>query len=243
MTVPRRRTRARRGDGDLLRADLLRAAEDLLVEAGDSSGVTLRGVALRVGVTTPSVYLHFADKAALVDAVCLSVWDELGRRMDASAAGAPDPFEALRRRGMAYVRFGMDHPVQYRVLMMQPPPPGGPAAAGAEAEAARDCFAHVLEAVAACVGVGVFHGDPKPLALSLWAAAHGAVSLLISKPDFPWPADLDAFVDGCIRMAGMGLAVMSRVPSEHHTHDPRRLAGQLDGLVARLHTDREGDLA
>ncbi len=242
------RTRARRGDGDLLRGELLRVAEELLVEAGDSSGVTLRGVAERAGVTTPSVYLHFADKAALVDAVCLSVWHRLGRRMDEAAADAPDPFDGLRRRGMAYVRFGLDHPVHYRVLMMQPPQPA--ATGGAAAVAARDCFAHLLDAVAACVRVGVFRGEPEPLALSLWAAVHGATSLLISKPNFPWPDDLDGFVDGCVRMAGMGAAVLSRLAVGEHLPHAHRLAGELDTLVAGLAwssdeptTDENGELA
>lgn len=227
------RTRARRGDGDLLRGELLRAAEELLVEAGDSSRITLRAVAKRARVTTPSVYLHFTDKAALVDAVCLSVWHKLGRRMDEAAADAPDPFDGLRRRGMAYVRFGLDHPVHYRVLMMQPPPPA--ATGGAAAVAARDCFAHMLDAVAACVRVGVFRGEPEPLALSLWAAVHGVISLLISKPNFPWPDDVDGFVDDCVRMAGMGAAVVSRVPAGEGRPGARGLARQLDTLVAGLH--------
>lgn len=206
-TEPRPRKRAARGEGDVLRTELLSAAEELLVEAGDESALTLRAVARRVGVTTPSVYRHFADKATLVEAVAHQGWGELGRRMDAAAAEADDAFEALRRRGVAYVRFGLDHPVHYRLLMMRPPPLGSPDAGVA---AASECFEHMVDGVQAVVEVGIFVGDPRTLALGLWAAVHGVVSLLVAKPHFPWPADIDGFVDRAVRMAGMGTAVVSR---------------------------------
>jgi AcrR family transcriptional regulator len=229
VTAAPRRTRARRGDGELLRADLLGVAEQLLVEAGEAA-VTLRAVAARAGVSTPSVYLHFADKAALVDAVALSVWGQLARLIATAAATSPDPFEALRLRGLAYIRFGLAHPVQYRLLMMRPPVPG---AEDAELAAASDCFCHVVAGARACVDAGVFLGDPTALALGLWAACHGCVSLLIAKPQFPWPADLDAFIEDTVRMAGMGTAVMSRLvgPPRPVSHV---LPGQLDALAHHL---------
>ncbi|WP_161500852.1 helix-turn-helix domain-containing protein [Embleya scabrispora] len=83
----RSRARARPGDGALLRGEILAAATALLDEAGDESALTLRAVAARAGVTTPSVYLHFANKRELVDAVCLAVWEDLGRRMRDAGRG------------------------------------------------------------------------------------------------------------------------------------------------------------
>nr|MDT0665173.1 helix-turn-helix domain-containing protein [Micromonospora sp. DSM 115978] len=116
--TPKPRRRAGRGEGGKLAEEILLAAEQLLVEAGTEDAVTLRAVAERVGVTTPSVYLHFADKAALLDAVCLKAWADLEATMAAAGAGATDPFEVLRRYATAYVRFGLAHPVQYRLLLM-----------------------------------------------------------------------------------------------------------------------------
>ncbi|MFI6908945.1 TetR/AcrR family transcriptional regulator [Nonomuraea sp. NPDC050394] len=113
------RTRARRGEGALLREDILRAAEDLLAGSGTEEALTLRAVATRAGISTPSVYLHFADKEALLEAVCLRVWDELARLFRENDHG--DPFRALGRCGRAYARFALAHPVQYRVLLMKPP--------------------------------------------------------------------------------------------------------------------------
>ncbi|MEV5495864.1 TetR/AcrR family transcriptional regulator [Nonomuraea fuscirosea] len=219
-----RRVRARRGEGALLREEILRAAEGLLTEAGTEDALTLRAVARRAGVSTPSVYLHFADKDALVEAVCMRVWDELGRLFTGNLGG--DPFLALGRCARAYARFALDHPVQYRVLMLRP------SAAPGVPPAAETAFRHMVAAVAACVETRVFEGDPEELALGLWSAVHGCVSLLIAQPAFPWPRDREALIDHIVRQAGFGAAVYSRLPG---TLPPsKELAARLDEFGARL---------
>lgn len=197
-----RRTRARRGEGGRLREELLDAAERLLVDAGSDDALTLRAVAAAAGVSTPSVYLHFADREALLEAVCIRVWGELETLFH--EAGGEDPFQSLGRFGLAYARFAIDHPVQYRVLLMRP--------AIHENEAADACFRLMTEAVSACVDSGLLQGDPRTLALQLWSAVHGAVSLIIAQPHLPWPEDLDEFIHGVVRMAGLGAAVHTRIP-------------------------------
>ncbi|MFI6297030.1 TetR/AcrR family transcriptional regulator [Nonomuraea sp. NPDC050790] len=224
------RTRARRGEGALLREEILRAAEDLLAESGAEEALTLRAVAARAGVSTPSVYLHFADKEALLEAVCLRVWDELGRLFRENDHG--DPFRALGRCGRAYARFALEHPVQYRVLLMRPPlseREAVPAAAAA-------CFGHMVAVVERCVESGILRGDPRRLALTLWSSVHGCVALVLAQPDFPWP-DVDELVDQAVVVAGFGSAMLSRVPP---TGIPAsaELAGDLDELAERLRRRR-----
>lgn len=119
------RVRANPGMGAGLREEILLVAEQLLIESGGDDGMTLRSVAQRVGVTTPSLYRHFPDKEALVGAVCIRVWDELTESMQRAALQNPDPFQALSAAGRAYVQFGLDHPVQYRLLLMRPGRPAG----------------------------------------------------------------------------------------------------------------------
>ena len=94
------------------------AARDLLAETGSDDAVSVRAVAERVGVSTPSIYLHFADKDALIDAVCEEVFTELGTAMEEAAQGADDPFDSLRQRGLAYVQFALDNPEHYRIVQM-----------------------------------------------------------------------------------------------------------------------------
>jgi len=179
----------------------------LLAETGDESAVSLRAVAERVGVSVPSIYLHFADKRALIDAVCSQVFDELDRRLRAASEGTQDPLQALRAQGNAYVHFALENPEHYRVVMMQAHEPGPSAV---DTLAASGAFSYLVQSVRACQDVGLLEGDPVELGLSLWAAAHGVAALLVAKPYFPWP-DTDAFVDRTVCMAGLGLAVASRV--------------------------------
>ncbi len=201
------RRRAPRGRGAELRGEVLRAAMDLLTETGDEGAVSVRAVAQRVGVSVPSIYLHFADKRALIDAVCGEVFEALHQRLRAAAEQAADPFAALRAQGNAYVHFALENPEHYRVVMMQAHDPGQEAV---DSTVASGAFGYLVESVQACLDLGILEGDPVELALGLWAAAHGVAALLVAKPYFPWP-DVDGFVDRTICMAGLGLAAGARV--------------------------------
>jgi AcrR family transcriptional regulator len=158
-------------------------------------------------VSVPSIYLHFADKQALLDAVCEEVFEQLHVRLREAGEAGDDPLDALRRQGNAYVHFALDNPEHYRIVMMQSHEQG-PAAT--DELIATGAFGYLVESVRACVEADVFEGDPVELALSLWAATHGVAALLVAKPYFPWP-DRDAFVDRTVCMAGIGLAAASRL--------------------------------
>jgi len=183
---------------------------DLLAETGDEQAVSVRAVALRAGVSVPSIYLHFADKQALLDAVCEQVFEALHVRLQAASEGAADPFAALRAQGNAYVHFALENPEHYRIVMMAK---HTPTAEAADRAIAGGAFGHLVESVRQCTELGVYTGDPVEVALGLWAAAHGVAALLIAKPYFPWP-DVDGFVDRTICMAGLGLAAAERVPRD-----------------------------
>ncbi|MFD8495557.1 TetR/AcrR family transcriptional regulator [Amycolatopsis sp. NPDC059657] len=219
-----KRVRARRGDGALLRDDLLRVAEELLIATGSEEGVTVRAVAQSAGVTAPSVYRHFADKEALVEAVCLRVWTELTERMCATAEDSTDPFDRLSRAARVYLGFALEHPVQYRTLITR-------RATGPEAAAAiSECLQHFVDTVSACVDAGFLRGDPLVLTASLWSAVHGCASLLIAQPRSHWPADTEAVIDQTVRMAVFGSALSSRLAV---TPAAEELAAGLDELTGR----------
>jgi AcrR family transcriptional regulator len=199
-----RRTRARRGEGEKLREQVLEVAERLLVETGDEEAVTIRAVADGVGVTPPSVYLHFADKDELLFAICERHFAHLDRVTEDAAAGSKDLLEALALRGKAYIRFGIEHPEQYRILFMRKP---SHTPEDFRVDRLRDAaaFDHLVEHVSKCIQAGLIEGDPLTVSLGLWATVHGLTSLLISKPDFPWP-DVDAISDHVCRTAIAGLS-------------------------------------
>ena len=203
------RPRSARGKGAELRGELLRAAMDLLSETGEEDAVSLRAVAQRVGVSVPSIYLHFADKQALLDAVCEEVFAALDAQMQAAAVEGTDVFDALRLQGIAYVHFAIANPEHYRIVLMrkhESPSNGDPA----DLMMATGAFAHFVASVQDCVDAGVLEGDARQLALQLWAAAHGVAALLVAKPYFPWPS-LDDYIEQVVRMAGMGIAATSRL--------------------------------
>lgn len=198
-----KRQRAKRGEGDKLRAQILEAANDLLIETGDQEAVSIRAVADRVGVTPPSIYMHFEDKNELLFAVCEQHFNELDRVVQRAAGGVTDPLEALQRQGRAYVQFGLDNPEQYRILFMSKPA-AAPDGFQEERLKGSSAFNHLVEAVENAVEAGVFKGDPITIAICLWVSVHGITSLLLSHPNFPWP-EREALIDSVLAAPMFGL--------------------------------------
>ena len=180
MTVERlRRRRSPRGSGEQLRAEILAAATELLLESGDESAVSIRAVANRVGVTPPSIYIHFADKDTLIDEVVAQYFTRLDEVMRAAGAEHEDSWEAAHAQGMAYVRFAVENAELYRVATMKV------CAEGTDADAVlgQSAFVHFAETIERLMDEGfVDKGDPTPVVLELWTAAHGVAALMIAKP-------------------------------------------------------------
>jgi AcrR family transcriptional regulator len=199
-----RRTRARRGEGEKLREEILDATERLLVEAGSVKAVSIRDIAETVGCTPPSIYLHFEDKNALVFAVCERIFESLENVSRAARESVSDPVEAVRRCGRAYVRFGLEHPEQYRILFMSR---GQDSISPLLLDRLRRAsgFNLVVDAAQRCVDGGMFpEDDAFFLACGLWSAVHGITSLMIAKPWFPWPQG-QRLIDHCIETHCEGL--------------------------------------
>jgi AcrR family transcriptional regulator len=204
VTPATKRARARRGEGELLRTEILAAAENLLIQTGDEGAVSIRAIADAAGVTPPSIYLHFADKTELLAAVCEARFQDFDRYLEEASAGIDDPLEALRARGQAYVRFGLENPEHYRILFMTRPGAERPPR-GVEDLPGMTAFSHLVEDVARGMDAGVVTaGDPFLVATGLWSNVHGVTSLLIARPDFPWP-DLDRLMDHVLGVAVRGL--------------------------------------
>ncbi len=199
-----RRTRARRGEGDRLRAEILGAAERLLIDTGDESAVSIRAVAKAVGVTPPSIYLHFADRNDLIFAVVEEQFGHLHDVMEAAAAGVADPVERIRLRGRAYVDFGLANPEHYRLLMMGRPD-CTPERFVDERLGSTSAFECVVDDVREALDRGLLRfDDPITVSCGLWMIVHGITSLLISKPEFPWP-DTAKLIDHVLSVYSNGL--------------------------------------
>lgn len=196
-----RRRRAQRGSGEQLRPEIVAAAKGLLAKAERADDVSVRAVADAVGVTPPSIYLHFADKNELIAAVVADVFEELDAAMLSAAEGLTDPMERLRAFGLAYVNFALTHPEHYRLAAMDPCP-----MPEVDRVLQSSGFEHLHQTVIECMQTGVFEQtDPLPVTLHMWSAAHGIASLMIVKPFLPW-GDVDALVDRVLCSAALGHA-------------------------------------
>jgi len=188
---PLRRRRAARGSGERLRDEILDATTDLLKETGHAKSVSIRLVAQRVGVTSPSIYLHFADKDALLHAVCARYFERLDEVMQKVAEDQPTTVDRLRAQGMAYVRFALQTPELYRIATMSEPQPGS----DVDMTLNSSAFVHLRDSVQRLMDEGTYPpGDVTVAALELLTVAHGLAALLISRPYLPF-GDVEVFVD------------------------------------------------
>lgn len=198
-----RRARSPRGTGDQLRCEILNAARELLARTGSAELMSIREIARQVGVSAPSIYRHFADKDALIDAVLAQVMENMAAALEQAGVGVTDPLELLRQQGLAYVRFAREHPAQYRMSTTI----HEARAVQVDQVLGSAAFAHLGRAVQGCMDAGIFAaGDPIPVMLEMWAAAHGIASLLIAKPNLPW-GDAEKATDNVLRAACIGHVV------------------------------------
>jgi len=193
-----------------LRDEILDAATELLLDTGDAAAVSIRSVAEHVGVTPPSIYLHFADKTALLDAVCCRYFEKLDEEMQAMAAAYTSAIEVLRAQGMAYLRFALKTPVLYRIAMMGHGQPGSDVDIALNSSA----FGHLRATVQALIAEEIYPpGDPTTLALELWTAVHGIAAMFVSRPYLPW-GDMEEFADRVMRSVCCGQVLAGAIASD-----------------------------
>ena len=219
-----KRRRAPRGSGEQLREEILDATTELLLETGHAKAVSIRSVAQRVGVTPPSIYLHFADKDTLLDAVCARYFEKLDEEMQRLAADQPSTIDVLRAQGLAYVRFAIKTPELYRIATMGESRPGSDVDFALNSSA----FVHMRTSVEALITEGIYPpGDVTTLALELWTVAHGISALLTSRPDLPW-GDAEAFADRVMRSICIGQIVSGSLGPDV---PPREGIAMLKGML------------
>ncbi len=151
---------------------LIEAALVLILERGGPS-FSLRELAAKVGVTHPSVYRHFKDKAALLDALMRHGFDELRRYQRVEQGRAPQtPLEQLMALARAYIRFAQDN-AGFFSLMFGNAPVQDDKASGRSAFN-RDALAALLRAIQRCQEAGILiPGSPLRIAGFLVLAPHG----------------------------------------------------------------------
>jgi AcrR family transcriptional regulator len=175
-----------------LRRKILSAARELFVTEGYEK-VSMRKIARKIEYSPTTIYHHFRDKAELLDCVCRESQLGLLRTVEGLASTQSEPVELLRQYAFAYARFGLEHPEDYKLMVILRPQyqKGLGIEKGSVIEKLMD---HLNAAVSACVQQKHFLPvDEATTGQAVWAAVHGVVSLLIGYPDFPW-TDRDQLV-------------------------------------------------
>jgi AcrR family transcriptional regulator len=170
-----------------LRQEILDAASELFVKEGYEN-VSMRRIADKIEYSPTTIYLHFKDKAELLEQVCQETFSRLSQHLARILEQPGDPLERLRRGLIAYVHFGLDNPHHYRASFMMPKPEGfdqtkyvQPDSPGIQA------FDFLRRCVFDCISAGKLHSkDAELISQTLWCGTHGVTSLLITHQAFPW---------------------------------------------------------
>ena len=174
------------------------------MKSGSAEAVSIRAIAAAVGVTPPSIYLHFADKDELLFAVCQEQFSRLEALIEDALDGVDDALERLRLMGATYVRFGVEHPEQYRILLMSK---GDVSLEDFQSGAMPgiSTFAKLMDAIDACMTARIFERqDVFLVATGLWSVVHGITSMRIAIPQFPF-VGADALLDHVLDTYARGL--------------------------------------
>lgn len=182
------------------RRAILDATEALLVEDGYER-FSMRRLAERCGCTAPTLYHYFADKKALLDALLEERFELLHARLR-SVERSRDPATRFRALVRCFVRFGLEHPAHYRLLMT---PRGDGSPPPSSAEAARALLEAPLRELALRGRLGT--GDAEAVSQSFWALCHGLISLRTARPDWGWSPRLEE-----IALAGLFEGLIAGTP-------------------------------
>jgi AcrR family transcriptional regulator len=212
MGVAERRVRER----ESMKSRILTAATELIREEGYEK-LTIRKVADRIEYSPMALYNHFPDKDSILKALA----DEgFARYLKAfPKPSALPPIEELRRYMLSYIQFAVDQPEQYRLVFMTPR--HGTSVKEAHNDQTveqipdgngRAAFTKLVEQVKLCGKGNESLRNSFAVALCLWTGIHGAASLLITLPHFPF--------------------------GDHNTHAERTVDFLLSGLRAARDTNQ-----
>jgi len=183
-------------DREKLRASILDAARTLFVERGIDA-VSMREIAKKINYSATTLYHHFADKEALLQAVCDEDFLKLASGMH-QVMQLPDLIARIQALGKGYAMFALQHPNHYRLMFMTPRAPCNPDITSIQqGNTEQDAYAQLKLVVQDAFDAGLFRPeitDAELIAQTIWAGIHGVCSLQIALGQEGWIqwADIEA---------------------------------------------------
>lgn len=175
-------------DREKLRASILDAARTLFVERGIDA-VSMREIAKKINYSATTLYHHFADKEALLQAVCDEDFLKLASGMH-QVMQLPDLIARIQALGKGYAMFALQHPNHYRLMFMTPRAPCNPDITSIQhGNTEQDAYAQLKLVVQDAFDAGLFRPeitDAELIAQTIWAGIHGVCSLQIALGQEGW---------------------------------------------------------
>jgi AcrR family transcriptional regulator len=182
---PKPKTEAERQQ---LRTLIIDAARELFVAKGVEA-VTMREIAKRIDYSATSIYLHFADKEALIRAICDTDFLALANSLK-QLLQIPDPVARMLAFGQGYAEFALHHPNHYRMMFMTEHLPCDPTNTSiVQNNAEQDAYYQLKTIINDVFAAGKFRqdiNDPELIAQTIWAGMHGVCALEISMKNDVW---------------------------------------------------------
>jgi len=171
-----------------LRTLIIDSARELFVSRGVEA-VTMREIAKRIGYSATSIYLHFADKEAVLRAVCDTDFLALATSLK-NIMQITDPVKRMQALGQGYAAFALTHPNHYRLMFMATHVAHDPAKSSLQQNSAeQDAYFQLRTVVSDVHAAGYFRAelqDVDLIAQTIWAGVHGVCSLQISMACDKW---------------------------------------------------------
>jgi AcrR family transcriptional regulator len=190
-----------------LKEAIVKAAIELGTELGEE-GLTMRGIAARLGVSATALYQHFEGKASILRAIRFHGLSLMNKTL-APAFEHEDPLDQIRESALLYVNFARSNPWLYALLFA-----GEVTDTDSPNESERDAIYWAQQAIRSAFQRGMELGkmrgdlDVETSPYLMWAANHGVAMLLITgriseqHPNFPVPNEnefIRSFVESEVR--------------------------------------------
>lgn len=158
------------------RDQILKCACALFLSDG-IDGFSMRKLAKCVGCTAPALYRHYESKEEVIGNVITEAYRLFTQYLYRALEGR-DPGERFIMAGRSYFAFAIEQPALYQIIYMPTEILGGESVEQGVADQACAIGQFWTDRVREMMDAGYLkEGDPYRVANTLWAHAHGMISI------------------------------------------------------------------
>jgi len=169
------------------REDILDCARDLYLEHG-LQGLSMRKVALKVGITPMAIYRHFESKEHLQEQLLIKGFQSFGFYLKRGLKG-DSPIERIKSTTEGYLAFATEQSKYFEIIFMSIDPIKELKVREIIRKEALATFTFLMDRVQECVDAGLIGGESSfTIAVTILAEVNGLASLYLTNT-FGWTYD------------------------------------------------------